>query len=138
MITNKKSEKLSSEDVSTDKLMEKVVKILDAKHGIDITIIDVSTLTSLCKYFIICSGESQVQLKAMGEELLYRLKHEDKIRPNSLEGYPSSGWILLDYFDVIIHLFDLELRDFYRLERLWGQGEFKNLEEIIPELKERK
>ncbi len=138
MVTSKKKEKIKSEDVSTDNLMEKVVRILDDKHGVDITIIDVSTLTSLCKYFIICSGESQVQLKAMAEEVQYRLKHEDKILPISLEGYPNSGWILLDYFDIIIHLFDLELRDFYRLERLWGQGEFKKLEEIIPELKERK
>ncbi|MCK4667516.1 ribosome silencing factor [Candidatus Dependentiae bacterium] len=137
MVTSKKKEKISSEDISTDKLMEKVVRILDDKHGIDITIINVSSMTSLCRYFVICSGESRVQLRAMAEELQYRLKHDDKLLPISLEGYPDSGWILLDYFDIIIHLFDLELRDFYRLERLWGQGEFKELEEIIPELKER-
>ena len=112
-------------------LMEMIVRILDDKLAIDIVVIDVSSLTSICKYFVICSGESNVQLKAMAEEILYQVKHQGKMIPSGVEGFPDSGWILIDYLDVIVHIFNPELREFYRLERLWGQGEFINVREII-------
>ncbi len=133
-MARKKSEKLVQEERDNSKnLMKKIVKILDDKLASEIEVIDVSSLTSLCRYFIICSGESNVQLKAIAEEVQYRLKHEDKVRPLNIEGLPDSGWILLDYVDIIVHVFLGDLREFYRLERLWGQGEFLKLDKILKQ-----
>jgi len=122
---------IKDEQKASENLMKKIVGILDDKHASEIEVIDVSGLTSLCRYFIICSGESNVQLKAIAEEVQYRLKHEEKVKPLSMEGFPDSGWILLDYIDIIVHVFMSDMREFYRLERLWGQGEFLKLDKIL-------
>lgn len=116
--------------------MKIAAQILDDKLARQISVIDVRKVTSLCDYFLICSGESTVQLKAIAEELQYKFKHDLDILPISVEGYPDSSWILIDFGDIIIHLFLEDSREFYRLERLWGQGEFLEISEIIPGYRE--
>ncbi len=68
--------------------------------------------------FVICSGENERQLRAINRDVLEQLE-EEGTRPRRIEGTPASGWILLDYGDVVVHIFDVDQRDFYRIEEVW-------------------
>ena len=81
-------------------------------------------------YFIICQGESSTQVKSIAENIKVRLKNELEILPISSEGIDGAKWILVDYFDVIVHVFYPETRDFYDLEDLWGDAEMTNYEDL--------
>jgi len=75
-------------------------------------------LTTITDYFVICSGESTTQVKAIGEQIEGKLK-EVRIKPLGIEGLTNTHWVLMDYGDVIIHIFEEETRAFYELEKLW-------------------
>ena len=110
-------------------LTYEIAKLLDSKKGEDIKAIKVKELTSISDYFIIASGTNQNQVQAMMDnvdETLGRAGYEMK----HSEGSRNSSWILLDYGDVIIHLFDEENRLFYDLERIWRDGKKINPEEL--------
>ena len=100
-----------------------ICKILSDKKADGIVYIAVETKTSLCDYFIIAGGRSKTQVKALAENLEEKLKKEYDIVPRRTEGIQGGRWAVLDYEDVIVHLFGDEERDFYRLERLWEDGE---------------
>ena len=103
-------------------LTEEICKILSSKKAEDILVIDVREKTVLCDYFIIASGNNRNQVQAMAEnvdEVLAKAGYQAK----QTEGYRNANWILLDYGDVVIHLFDEENRLFYDLERIWRDGE---------------
>ena len=102
-------------------LIEVAVKALDDKHGIDISVIDVTDRTTIGDYFIVASGSSNAQAKALAEEVemkMTKLGYE----PKNVEGYQTAMWILLDYGDIIIHIFYNETREFYSLEQLWNEA----------------
>ena len=80
---------------------------------------DISTFTD---FFVICSATSEPQLKAIARELEARLKDEQEIRPAAVDGFPASQWIVLDYLQVVVHVFHHEKRAFYNLEDLWGDA----------------
>ncbi|MGH2459868.1 MAG: ribosome silencing factor [Chloroflexota bacterium] len=84
----------------------------------DIVLLDVRRATYLADYFVICTGTSDRQLVALRERLAERAD-ELGVRPDHVEGTADSGWLLLDFGDVILHLFSRDLRDFYRLDRVW-------------------
>lgn len=92
----------------------------DSKQAADLTVLDVAELVGLVEIFVIATARSDRQLKAVGEAVEERLRNARDRRPLRREGSPASGWYLLDYGDVVVHLFDEEQRDFYALERLWG------------------
>ncbi len=98
---------------------------LSAKKGRNIVYIDVEDKTSLCDYFVICSGTSSTQVKSLAENLDEKLDKEYGITPRRQEGVREGRWAVLDYQDVIVHIFNDDARDFYCLERLWEDG--KNL-----------
>ena len=106
---------------STEKT-EKICKILSDKKASDIVYIAVEDKTSLCDYFIIAGGRSKTQVKAISENLEEKLEKDYGLRPQRVEGAQGGRWVVLDYADVIVHLFGDEERDFYRLERLWEDG----------------
>lgn len=85
-------------------------------------ILDIQGLTSIADYFVICSGESTTQVKAISEEILERFE-DAGIKPLGIEGFRYSHWVLIDYGDVIIHVFEEETRIFYELEKLWIDAE---------------
>jgi len=72
-------------------------------------------------WFVIMTGRNTRQTQAIAEEIMLRLKHEDGLMPTRREGQRAGTWILIDYLDVIVHVFTEETRDYYRLEHLWGQ-----------------
>ena len=100
-------------------LVEKVTEILKGKKAENIEIMDVANLTLLTDYFVICTGTSAIHIKALADEVVLKLK-ELSIIIDHLEGYESARWILMDYGNVIIHIFQKEERNFYDLERLWS------------------
>lgn len=103
-------------------IAEIIVKTLDNKKARDIKLLKTRDLTILADYFVICSAGSTVQMKALSDEVETKLKGEGE-QPRRLEGHRSGGWILIDYACVVVHLFLQETREFYMLERLWGDAE---------------
>ena len=100
-------------------LAEKIVSILDHKKAVDIELIPVAEKTVLADYFVGCSGTSSTHIKALADEVEYMLKRDYDITPDHIEGRESGRWILLDYKDVVVHVFHPEDRENYNLEKLW-------------------
>ena len=111
-------------------LAKEAAKILDSKKGIDIQAIGVSEVTTLAAYSVIAAGGSGTQVKALADEVEFQLKQLG-ISPNHIEGHRSNTWILLDYGNVVVHVFLKETRDFYDLERLWQDGEQIDLSSVL-------
>ena len=103
-------------------LMEKIVTVLDGKKAGDIKVIKVSDLTILADYFIIANGTSNTHTKTLAEEVEFQLSQAG-IEPRRREGDNGNTWIILDYADIIVHVFYKETREFYDLDRLWSDGE---------------
>lgn len=103
-------------------LATEAAKALSSKKAQDIKVIKIRDLTVVTDYFVIASGTSTTQVKALAEEVEFKLAQQD-IKPLRTEGYDSKNWILLDYGNVIVHVFYPESRDYYDLERLWADGE---------------
>lgn len=103
-------------------LAHTIVDTLDEKKGTDILLLELVSVCSFTDYFVICTAGSERTLKALAEEVHIRVKKRHKKNAFSVEGDASSGWILIDYGDVILHLFSTELRNYYNLEELWQEG----------------
>ncbi len=96
-------------------------KIADGKKAQDIVVLDISKLTFIAEYFVICTGINERQLQTIADEIKAKLKKRS-IQNIGIEGYNEAKWILMDYGDVIVHLFSKEMRSFYDLELLWGDA----------------
>lgn len=98
--------------------------IVEEKQASDIVLLDIHEQSSIADYFVIATVNNERQARAIEQDMLEKLRMEQNIRPLNLEGVNGrgGGWALLDYGDVIVHLFTQEARDRYRLEELWGQG----------------
>jgi|TARA_B100000809_G_scaffold188351_1_gene186756 ribosome-associated protein len=94
----------------------------DDNRGRDIQILDMRELTPIFDYFVIATGTSRRQLHAISEEIDHRLEDDLGDKRMGIEGYQESRWIILDYGNIVVHLFDDEAREFYRLEDLWGEA----------------
>jgi len=98
--------------------LKKIVEIIREKKGENTVILDLRELTWITDYFVITGGSSLIQTKVIAETLLEKIDEQ----PISVEGYEYGKWILMDYGDVIVHIFLNEIREFYRLEKLWGDA----------------
>jgi len=94
----------------------------DNKKAENIVALDVSKLSSVADYFVICSGTSEPHLRAISDEILTRLRDEQGLRPRAVDGTLQTAWIVLDYFDVIVHVMKGDVREKYDLEALWGDA----------------
>ena len=103
-------------------LAKKIVKALDDKKAQSIELIDITEISQLADYFIICTGTSSTQVKALADEVEFQVGAQPHDIGYHKEGYSTANWILLDYKDVIVHIFFGETRDFYNLEHLWSDG----------------
>jgi ribosome-associated protein len=102
--------------------IELAVHAADDKKAVDLTVLDLRNAAGFTDYFVICSGTNSRQVRAIADSVMESLAAEG-VKPAHLEGYERSEWILLDYFDFIVHIFAPETRLFYGLERLWGSAE---------------
>lgn len=96
-------------------------KILDSKKARNVRVLKVEDLTVMCDYFVIATGNSSTQVKALADEVEYQLG-EQGVQPLRREGMDSRSWIVMDYDTVIMHVFQPETRDFYNLEHLWADA----------------
>ena len=124
-IPNERKKQMSSYDEAI-----LAAKALSSKKGLDIQIIKIADVSVLADYMVIATGTSSTHVKALADEVEYKLDQAG-ISVSHIEGYRSNSWILLDYIDVIVNVFDDEARDFYDLERLWQDGESVDLTGII-------
>lgn len=108
--------------MTQNEILQNAVQILDNKKAEDIRVIGIKDLTIIADYFIIAGGTSTTQTKALADELEFQLK-EKGIVPKQVQGNNGSNWIVLDYSDIVVHVFYKETREFYNLERLWRDGE---------------
>ena len=116
--------------LKNSKEMAKIaINALEDKKANDIKILDISDVSVLADYFIIASGSNRNQVQAMADEvqeMLYKAGYESR----QVEGYQTANWILMDYQDIIIHVFDEENRLFYDLERIWRDGSLVEKEDL--------
>ena len=94
----------------------------DNKKAEDIIVLDVRKLSSVTDFFVIASGSSEPHLRAILEEITHRLREEHDVRPRAVDGTVHGAWVVLDFFDVIVHLMRAEVRERYDLEGLWGDA----------------
>ena len=104
-------------------LAKRIVKTLDGKKAQNIEVIDIQKVSQLADFFIICSGTSSTHVKALADEVEFQIGGRESDIAYHKEGYGGGAWVLLDYRDVIVHIFHVETRDFYNLEHLWVDGE---------------
>ena len=103
-----------------------------SKKAENVVSMDLRGLTSTCDFFIICSGTSDVQVKAISDAIKDGMTDAGE-KPWHVEGEDGKRWILLDFVDIVVHVFGKETRDFYQLERLWGDAKFKTYEDEPPD-----
>ena len=120
------------ENLTSKQLALKAAEILDDKKAMDIKVLEIKELTSICDYFVICSGTSTPHIKALCDETGEKINEFAGIIPRN-EGYNAANWLLMDYGNVVVHIFNKESREFYGLERLWADApnlDLSFLEEI--------
>jgi ribosome-associated protein len=124
--------------LNSKELAHKITDLIFNKKGYDVKILDLRNLTSIADYFVICSADSDTQVKAIADEIDKELRDEG-IKYWHIEGYRALQWVLVDYVDVVIHIFKKDAREFYKLERLWGDAPVEEVtDEGVKELKSRK
>jgi ribosome-associated protein len=97
-------------------------ELADNRKAEDITILDVRKLSNITDYFVICTGTSEPHLRAIVGEIQEKLEEDYNLSPRGTEGSLNTSWVVLDYFDVIVHIMRKETRDLYNLEDLWGDA----------------
>jgi ribosome-associated protein len=105
----------------TLQLAHRIADVASDKLAVDIVILDMRDVVSYTDYFVICSGRNPRQTQTIAEEIRERLKREDRVLPSGIDGQSTGDWILIDFLDVVVHVFTPEARNFYRLESLWGE-----------------
>ena len=102
---------------------------LEDKKAENIKLIDISEISTVADYFIITNGSNRSQIQALSDNVQEKLA-VNGIHPKNIEGYNTANWILLDYSDILIHIFDKESRGFYDLERIWRDGIFVDIDAL--------
>ena len=110
-----------SEQDGSLRLAERIAEIASDKKAIDVRLLDLRGVVGYTDYFVICSGNTERQTKAIHDAVHLELKDADGILPRRVEGEREARWILMDYLDCVVHIFTPEARSFYRLEQLWGE-----------------
>jgi len=111
---------------------DQISELIFNKKGYDVLIMDLRNLASFTDYFIICSADSEAQVKAVADEIDKDLRDKG-IKCWHREGYLGLTWVLLDYVDVVVHIFKKDAREFYSLEKLWGDAPTDKVQDTIPE-----
>lgn len=124
---NLKEKRKKQEDIQpAGNLEELIIQALLEKNGQDITLINLKQVNHvLFDYFIICTGTSKPHLETLTDFVIETTKKNAKIRPTHVEGQNNGEWILLDYFNIIVHIFQPEAREYYNIERLWSDADIQ-------------
>ena len=110
------------------KLVEKIVNSIDEVKGVDINLLDLSKINnSVCGFFIICTGTSNIHVSAITNSIKKNVSKALKEKPYSMEGLENQEWVLMDYIDVVVHIFQKNVREFYDIENLWGDAKISKI-----------
>lgn len=115
--------------MSKKEVLQLIINALEDKKAENIQVIDIHEVSSVADCFVITHGNNKSQVQALADNVLEKLGQAG-MRERQTEGYANANWILLDYYDVVIHIFDRESRNFYDLERIWRDGKSINVDEI--------
>jgi ribosome-associated protein len=113
---------MSTATLTPEGIAATVVDLAADRKALDIVQLDVRGMVSYADYFLICTGRSDRQVRAIHDAIHLGMKSAHRLLPRRVEGLTDSRWILLDYLDVVVHIFTPETREFYRLEQLWGEA----------------
>ncbi|MGH1386246.1 ribosome silencing factor [Kordia sp.] len=115
--------------VSTDQLITGIIKGIEEVKGNDITILDLREIeNTVCDYFIICNGTSNTQVNAIVGSVQKLVSKELKDKPWHIEGAENAEWVLMDYVNVVVHVFQKHIREFYDIEGLWGDAKVTSIQ----------
>lgn len=123
-------EETPADEQDVEKLML-AAEAATSRKALQMTAIDIRKIASFAEFFLVCSGTSTRQVQAIADEVMDRLKKDRGSRPLHVEGYEAGTWVLLDYGDLIVHVFTEEAREFYQLERLWRDADRVALPEAM-------
>ena len=113
-----------------DLLLKNIIEGILEKKGREIIDIDLAKIKStICDHFIICHADSNIQVNAIADSVQKRVKEQLNIKIGHREGMENAMWVLLDYYDIVVHIFQKEIREYYKLEELWGDAEISRIEE---------
>lgn len=119
----------SPDFVSELPLLQQIVDLAQDKKAVNLIAMDVRGLSSITDYFVICTGDSEPQVRAIADNIRRGTPH----KPYYLEGYENLSWVLLDYFDVVVHVFGKDDRDYYNIEKLWADAPVIEFKDETPE-----
>jgi ribosome-associated protein len=108
--------------MTSAELAQRIAAIAADKLAADVRVLDLRDVVSYTDFFVICSGNTERQTKAIHDAIYQDLKDDGRLLPRRSEGDREARWILLDYLDCVVHIFTPEARDYYRLEQLWGEA----------------
>lgn len=116
--------------MESNELAQKISELIFAKKGYDVKILDLREVTTITDYFVICSADSDTQVKAIADEVDKSLRDEG-IKSWHKEGYQALNWVLIDYVDVVVHVFKKDTREYYSIERLWSDAPVIDVEDPL-------
>ena len=108
--------------LASEELADRIAKIASDRKAIDVRVLDLRGVVGYTDYFVVCSGNTERQTKAIHDAVYKELKDDEGLLPRRAEGASEARWILLDYLDCVLHVFTPDAREFYRLEHLWGDA----------------
>ena len=119
---------MTKKQVSTDDLISVIIQGIEEVKGEDIQLLDLREIeNTVCDYFIICSGNSNTQVKAISGSIQKIVSKQLKDKPWHIEGEANAEWILMDYVNVAVHIFQKQIRDYYDIESLWGDAKITEI-----------
>ena len=119
-------------EMHANEMMDLAVRALNSKKGKDIKALETGALTTLAEYFVLCTGTSNTQIKALSDAVEKALSEAGE-EPHHIEGHRSGTWVLMDYSCVVVHIFTEEAREFYDLERLWKDAQEVDLSGVLSQ-----
>jgi ribosome-associated protein len=119
---------MANKNVTSDQIISEIINGIEKVKGNNITILDLRELeNTVCDYFIICDGNSNTQVSAISGSIQKAVGKNAQEKPWHVEGEANAEWILIDYVNVVVHVFQKQIRDFYDIEELWGDAKITNL-----------
>ena len=120
---------MAKEHISADQLISVIISSIEDVKGNEISILDLRDIeNTVCDYFIICEGTSNTQVNAISNSIQKKVSKELKDHPWHVEGADNAEWILLDYVNVVVHVFQKHIRDYYDIESLWGDAKITSIQ----------
>lgn len=116
------------EELDSEALAQRIAEIASDRKAIDVRILDLRGMVGYTDFFVVCSGNTERQTKAIHDAIHQELKDADRLLPRRASGAREARWIVLDYLDCVVHILTPEAREFYRLETLWGEAPARSVE----------